>query len=105
MFKSQGGVGGEADLGKSDIFTKARVKFPTPGNLQNVKFLPLATVFAQHKSLPCQIPETKCQKSHPRNQFPVGSPPSYPGLNIDRCISGVGWFLKMFLLIKLLLYR
>ena len=42
--KPQGGGGG-ADPGKFDIFTRARVKFPTPGHLENVKFPPLGTAF------------------------------------------------------------
>ena len=31
-------VGGRADPGDFDIFIEARVKFPTPGHLVNVKF-------------------------------------------------------------------
>ena len=33
-----GGGGGRADPGDFDIFMEARVKFPTPGHLVNVKF-------------------------------------------------------------------
>ena len=38
-------VGGGSDPGEFDIFTRARVKFPTPGLLENVKFPPLGTAF------------------------------------------------------------
>ena len=37
--------GGRGDPGKFDIFTRARVKFPTPEHLENVKFQPLGTAF------------------------------------------------------------
>ena len=37
-----GGGGGVADPGEFDIFMEARVKFPTPRHLLNVKFPPLA---------------------------------------------------------------
>ena len=39
------GGGGRSDPGEFDIFTRARVKFPTPGLLENVKFPPLGTAF------------------------------------------------------------
>ena len=35
------GGGGRADPGEFDIFMEARVKFPTPRHLLNVKFPPL----------------------------------------------------------------
>ena len=35
-----GGGGGRADPGEFDIFMEARVKFPTPRHLMNVKFPP-----------------------------------------------------------------
>ena len=40
--KPQGGGWGWADPGEFDIFSKVWVKFPTPGQLVNVKFPPLA---------------------------------------------------------------
>lgn len=49
MLNPRVGEGG-ADPGEFDIFTRARVKFPTPGYLANVKFPPLGTTFAQNRS-------------------------------------------------------
>ena len=43
--KPQGRGGWQADPGEFDIFTRARVKFPTPGHLQNVKFPSQGTAF------------------------------------------------------------
>ena len=43
--------GGEADPGEFDIFMRARVKFPTPGHLENVKFPPLGTAFCPKQVL------------------------------------------------------
>ena len=40
-----GAGGGQADPGEFDMFTRARVKFPSPGHLENVKFPPLGTAF------------------------------------------------------------
>ena len=41
MLNPRVGGGGGADPGDFDIFMEARVKFPTPGHLGNVKFPPL----------------------------------------------------------------
>ena len=41
--KPHGGGGGKP--GEFDIFTRARVKFPTPGQIEKVKFPPLGTTF------------------------------------------------------------
>jgi len=39
-------VGEGADPGEFDIFMEARVKFPIPRHLLNVKFLPLGNLFS-----------------------------------------------------------
>jgi len=43
--KPQGGGRGQAEPAKFDIFIEARVKFPTPRHLLNVKFPPLGYLF------------------------------------------------------------
>ena len=74
---------------------EARVKFPTPRYLRNVKFPPLGDFVLLATCLSSQIPDPgaalNCQNPDPGeswlNQFPVGSPPPPTlGLNIDRCI-------------------
>ena len=76
--KPQGGGGGGEDPGEFDIVTRARVKFPTLGHLENVKFPPLGTAFCP-KQIPDPRAEPECQNPHPGkslpSQFPVGSPP------------------------------
>ena len=42
-----GGGGGRSDPREFDIFVEARVKFPTPGHLVNVKFSLLGKHFSQ----------------------------------------------------------
>ena len=78
-----GGGRGQADPGDFDIFMKARVKFPTPGHLGNVKFLPLGDFVLLATCLSSQIPALNCQNPEPGeswlSQFPVGSPPPKPG--------------------------
>ena len=69
MLSPRVGGGGWPDPGEFDIFTRARVKFSTPGHLQNVKFPPLGTAFcpkqviAMSNSRPRAEPE--CQNPHP----------------------------------------
>ena len=81
---------------------EARVKFPTPGHLGNVKFPPLGYFVLLATYLSSQIPDPgaalNCQNPDPGeswlSQFPVGSPPPPTlGLNIDRCISKKGFSL------------
>ena len=77
MLSPSVGGGGQAGPGEFDIFTRARVKFPTPGHLENVKLPPLGTTFFQK-------PFLAVSKSPPREKLaesiPVGgSPPLYPG--------------------------
>lgn len=45
MLSPRVGGGWQAHPGEFDIFTRARVKFPTPGHLQNVKFPSQGTAF------------------------------------------------------------
>ena len=75
---------------------EAKVKFPTPGYLGNVKFPPLEDFVLLATCLSSQIPgpgaALNCQNPDPGeswlSQFPVGSlPPPTLGLNIDRCIT------------------
>ena len=62
-----GGGGGGAYPGEFDIFRKARVKFPTPGQLMNVKFQPQGSE-SQIVGAPCM--------------FKIFT----QGIKIDRCI-------------------
>ena len=55
-------VGGRTDPGDFDIFMEARVKFPTPGHLGNVKFPPLEDFVLLATCLSSQIP-TQVQRS------------------------------------------
>jgi len=79
--------GGQADPGDFDIFIEARVKFPTPGHLVNVKFPHPSGKFFCKRHVLEQIPDPgavlKCQNPVPGesclSQNPVGSPPPYPG--------------------------
>ena len=81
-----GGGGGAADPGDFDIFMEAKVKFPTPGHLGNVKFPPLGDFVLLATCLSSQIPDPgatlNCQNPDPGeswlSQFPVGSPPPPP---------------------------
>ena len=69
--KPQGG--GQADPGEFYIFTRARVKFHTPGHLENVKLPPLVTAFcpkqviAMSNSRPQR--RTQMSKSPPREKL------------------------------------
>ena len=45
MLSPRVGGGGRVDPGEFKIFTKARVKFPTPGHLENVKSQPYVPRF------------------------------------------------------------
>ena len=66
---------------------EATVKFPTPGQIMNVKFQPPRVNFPLKVK---QLRHCVCSKSLPRGslvyQFPRGSPPNL-GLNTDRCIT------------------
>ena len=46
-----GGGGGGAIPGEFDIFMEARVKFPAPGQLMNVKFQPLVSNFSSESQI------------------------------------------------------
>ena len=74
-----GGGGGRADPGDFDIFMEAKVKFPTPGHLGNVKFPPLEDFVLLATCLSSQIPDpgTALNRQNPDpgeswlSQFPV----------------------------------
>ena len=72
------GWGEGADPGEFDIFTRARVKFPTPGLLENVKFPPVGTAFCpkQVVAISNSRPQgrSRMSKSPPREKLPVDSP-------------------------------
>ena len=73
------GGGGRADVGEFDSFTRARVKFPTPGHLENVKFPPLGTAF-------CPKRVKAMSNSRPQGRTQMSKSPLPLGLNNDRCI-------------------
>ena len=87
MLSPRVGGGGGADPGDFDIFMEAKVKLPTPGHLENVKFPPLGDFVLLATCLSGQIPDPgaalNCQNPNPGeswlSQFPVGSPPLHPG--------------------------
>ena len=69
--------------GDFDIFMEAKLKFPTPGQLGNVKFPLLGDFVLLATCLSSQIPDSgaalNCQNPDPGeswlSQFPLGSPP------------------------------
>ena len=69
--KLQGGGGGNP--GEFDIFTRAKVKSPTPGHLEKVKFPALGTTFCPKQVLAMSNsrPEgrTQVSKSPPREKL------------------------------------
>ena len=83
MLSPRVGGGGGADPGDFDIFMEAKVKFPTPGHLGNVKFPPLGDFVLLATCLSSQIPDPgaalNCQNPDLGeswlSQFPVGSLP------------------------------
>ena len=73
MLSPRVGGGGGADPGEFDIFTRAWVKFPTPGHLENVKFPALGTAFypKQVVAMSNSRPQgrTRMSKSPPREML------------------------------------